>query len=152
MEQWGAGPNDYRRGEDELEPGGTDAGHVEDNERDGGNERKPEAPAHVGQFGISLWLGSRCERFEGHPTDRTGPSSNLAHLRVHRTGIDGARLKGFGSGFRGKVFRRVGRELFAAAVAAEMVGGPGVGVAVRRGCGIDLHAADGVGDERVLRP
>ena len=50
----------------------------------------PEAPRHVGEFGIGTGIGGHGLGFERHAADRAGAWTDLADLRMHRAGIDRA--------------------------------------------------------------
>ena len=69
----------------------------------------PEPPAHVEEFGIGPGLGGGQLGLERHAADRTAARPDLADLRVHRAGIDGAfgnRLARLAR-FRAEIFRRL---------------------------------------------
>ena len=51
----------------------------------------PEAPRHVGEFGIGSALGGDDVRLERHAADRAGARAVLPDLRMHRAGVDRAR-------------------------------------------------------------
>ncbi len=98
---------------------------------------------HVGELGIRARLRRRVLGLERHAADRAGARTDLPHLRVHRAGVDRARL-GRRRSLARQVALGVGRELAPAAAAAEMVDLAAVLVAVRRARRIDHHAADRV--------
>ena len=103
----------------------------------------PEAARHVDEFGIGAGVGGRHLRFQRHAADRAGAGADLADLRVHRAGVDGAfdhRLRFAGL----EVLVGIAGELGLAAVAAEVIGGAVVLVAVLGGRRINGHAADGI--------
>src|SRR5262249_17787288 len=77
--------------------------------------------------------------------NRTGARSNLADLRVHRAGVDGARGHGRRRFAARQIFFRIGQELRAATGAAEVIRVPAVLGTMRRAMRVDLHAADQVG-------
>src|SRR6185312_15893596 len=83
-----------------------------------------------------------------HAADRAGARSLLPNLRVHRAGVDRAfdrRLGRTGP----KILLRIRGELRAAAGGAEIIGFAFVRMFMRRGRGIDRHAADGVDGVRM---
>ena len=148
-----AGPPHHGRSEHELNPirhHGPDEvqaqkmlAHIEQHDRNGERRRDPKPARHVGQLGIGRAVGGHHVRLERHAADRTASRSDLADLRMHRTGVDRA--------FRGRcrhgrlaaqAFVRIGGELGSASGAAEEVRLALVGVAVWRGLRIDRHAAD----------
>ena len=50
----------------------------------------PEAPRHVGQFGIGRVAGGDIDRLQRHAADRAAARPDLADLRMHRAGVDRA--------------------------------------------------------------
>ena len=96
-----AGPQHHRRGEGELDVVGVclcqpRAGRHEmaapfdchDGERQ--RQADPEAACHVGQFGIGAGVGGGELGLERHTADWAGAGTDLADLRMHRAGVDGA--------------------------------------------------------------
>ena len=144
LEQRRSRPQHDRDGEDKLQPCGTEPAHIECDQRDRGDQREPEAPGHVGQFGVGLGFRAGGQRLQCHATDRAASWADVADLGMHRAGVHGVRLGWFG-GLGREVFCRIRSEFLAAAVGAEVVGGAGVVVLVARRRRVDLHAADGIG-------
>ena len=64
--------------------------HLQHEHRNGQRQRDPEPPRHVGEFGIGAAVGGHHVRLERHAADRAAPRPDLAHLRMHRTGVDRA--------------------------------------------------------------
>ena len=152
-----ARPDHHGRGEDQLNPvrqGRVDpavtadqmTSHLEDHRRKREREADPEAPRHVGEFGIGRRIEARHLGLQRHAADRAASGADLADLRMHRAGIDRAFRR---LGLRPAVAEigvGVGGEFGAAAGRAEVMGCAVMVVAMPGGGGIDRHAADGVAD------
>ena len=66
------------------------AGHFEHDDRKRERKPDPEAPRHVGKLGIGAGVGGGQFGLERHAADRAGARPDLADLRMHRAGVDGA--------------------------------------------------------------
>ena len=64
--------------------------HLEREHRQRQHEADPEAPGHVGEFGIRARVGGRDLGLERHAADRAGAGADLPDLRMHRAGVDRA--------------------------------------------------------------
>jgi len=168
-EEGPAAPEHHRRREDELDPQARrhaqppdqlrhrHAAHLEAQERHRERHADPEAPGHVGQLGVRLFLRDRLERLQRHAALGTAPGPDPADLGMHRAGIDtpvdSRRLRRLLAGRRGHrrdVLRGVGHELVPARGAAEPVRRLRVlGAAATGLAGRHVHAADRVLHGRV---
>ncbi|MGY2811668.1 hypothetical protein ACVIHF_008398 [Bradyrhizobium sp. USDA 4506] len=126
------------------------AAHLEHEHRHGQREADPEPPRHVDQFGIGTVVERDLLGLQRHAADRAAAGADLAHLGMHRTGVDGARGRRRLLLARLEILLRVGLETLAAAAAAEQVLLALVAEAVLGGRRIDLHAADRIDGERRL--
>ena len=70
------------------------AAHLEHEHRQGQHQRDPEPPRHVDQFGIAGLVERDLLGLQRHAADRATARSDLPHLRMHRTGVDGAGRRG----------------------------------------------------------
>src|SRR5262249_39204213 len=101
-----------------------------------------QPPRHVAELGVVLGLGARRQRLERHAADRARPGSALADLRMHRTGVDRARVRRWRRLCRRDVLRGTRHELLAALRVTEPILVVGVrGAAALRFAGHDVHAA-----------
>src|SRR5690606_1682166 len=90
------GPQDDRRREHEFypslradfHPAQTMSEHREEHDGYRERERPPESPAEIEKLGIFFLFRRGHFRFERHAALRTRSGPFLAHLRVHRTGVD----------------------------------------------------------------
>ena len=118
FEEWPPRPQDDRRGQSELNPGGDArrdeimqaksgdvAAHFQDEDRQRQNQPDPEPPGHVREFAVLADLRRRFDRLQRHSADRAIARPHLADLRVHRAGVDDARLD---RGWRGRRCRVTG--------------------------------------------
>ena len=64
------------------------AAHLEREERHRERDADPEAPSHVDQLGVRLFLRDRLERLQRHAALRAAPGPDLADLGMHRAGVD----------------------------------------------------------------
>ncbi len=64
--------------------------HLQREDRHRQHEADPEAPRHVGEFGIGAAIGGHQFGFERHAADRAGARPDLPDLRMHRAGVDRA--------------------------------------------------------------
>ena len=104
----------------------------------------PEPPRHVGELGVGRRVQARDLRLQRHAADRAAAGTDLADLRMHRAGIDGAfRRLGFWLALVEILLGRSG-EFGPAAGRAEMMGFAAVVEAVPACHGIDRHAANGI--------
>ncbi len=96
-----AGPQHDRSGEGELQPvrqrridptvrADQMRAHLQHEHRHGEHEPDPEPARHVEQFGIGAGVGGGQHGLERHAADRAGARPDLADLRMHRAGVDGA--------------------------------------------------------------
>ncbi len=103
-----AGPEHNRGGEHQLDPvrqvlldpamaADQVTAHFEDDRRQRQHEADPEAPRHVGEFGIGRRIQARHLGLQRHAANRAAAGTDLADLRMHRAGIDRAFRRG---GFR----------------------------------------------------
>ena len=74
------------------------AAHVDRHQRRGERQADPEAATHVGQFGIGRIVQRDRGRLQRHAADRAGARPDLAHLGMHRAGVDRRRPSLGGSG------------------------------------------------------
>ena len=90
------------------------ATHLDREHRQCQHQRDPEPPRHIGEFGIRRIVERDLLGLQRHAADRATARPDLPHLRMHRTGVDGA------GGCRGVLllglqeFIRLGLEPFAA--------------------------------------
>ena len=125
--------------------------HLENEDRQGQDERDPEAPGHVGQFRAGSTGHFRDRRLQRHPADRTGTGMILAYLGMHRAGPDRAgRRLGCLPALRFEIACRIGKEPRAAATTAEMIGLARLIDVMRGGGRIDPHAAHRIEHEICL--
>ena len=149
-----AGPQHHRGGERELQPvrqpridpvmrAGEMAAHFQHHHRQRQRQPDPEPTRHVEQFGIGRIVERHQLGLERHAADRAGARADLADFRVHRAG----EYRAFGHVGRGlalggiEIAFRIGGEFAAAARRAEVIGMSLVVEMMRRGGGIDPHAA-----------
>lgn len=117
----------------------------------GRGERKadPEAPGEVHQLRVRPGVLGRHVRLQGHAADRAVARPDLAHLRVHRASVNGARRGWRGLGRPGRlgvqVARWVGHELRATAGRAEVEHLAVMFGAMLGGSRVHCHATDGIG-------
>jgi len=124
------------------------AAHFQNDRWQGKYEAYPETPGHVRKLRVGRGIKGSHRGLQRHAADRTATGTDLPHLRVHRTGIDGAgRCRGFGL-FRLQEFFRLGFETFAAARRAEEIVLSVVSEPMLGGCGIDAHAANRIDRSR----
>src|SRR6266700_6571879 len=96
--------------------------HFQDHRRNGQDAADPETSGHVGEFGIWRRIESGDLGFERHAADRTASRSDLADLRMHRTGVDRAGRELRQRLLLVEIFCRIGGEFGAAAGGTEMEG------------------------------
>jgi hypothetical protein len=153
LEERPAGPQHHGRRQRELDPvgglarnphrqSGQMAAHLEREDGQGQDRGNPEAAGEVDQFVIDRRLGGDGLRLQRHAADRAGARALLAHLRMHRAGVDGARddrrrLPGLA-----EIAVRIGDEFGPAARRTEEIVLIVVGRPMRCGRRIDGHAAD----------
>jgi len=102
--------------------------HFQDDGRQREHQADPEAARHVGEFGIGRRVEACDLRLQRHAADRAASRANLADLRMHRAGVDGA-FRHFGRRLRRapvEIFCGIGGEFAAAAGRAEMIDGAGM--------------------------
>ena len=80
----------------------------------------PESLRHIYQFMIRDHLDGDLDRFERRAADRATAGADLPAFRIHRAGLDAARLGRF-SGFVCQIALRIGREFCPAAGTAKVV-------------------------------
>src|SRR5581483_4900960 len=150
-EKRSAAPDDREACEDELRPNGDMrpepgevAAHLQEDQRRGQCETRPETAGHVGELGVRLFRRLRDERFEDHAAEGAWTGLVAQHLRVHRAGP----LARFGDRPRGLFGREeaagLGDEALAAARAAEKIAMAVVLGRVLRRLGVDAHPANRV--------
>ena len=100
-EEWPARPEHHGRGEDQLNPvrqGLVDpavtadqvTAHFQHHRRQRQRAADPEPPCHVGELGIGRRIEARDLGLQRHAADRATTGADLADLRMHRAGVDGA--------------------------------------------------------------
>ncbi len=153
LEEGPAGPEHHGRGQRELDPPrqyphrhSPDEAptHLNREYRDGEAKSDPEPARHVGQLGVGPGLGGDRGRLEGHAADGTGAWPDLAHVRVHRAGVDGVRPRSrhVPRALGPQVAVGLGDELRSTAGAAEVECALADLGVVRRPGRVDGHAAD----------
>ena len=90
LEERPARPEHDRRRQRALQPGKALAGHREGEHWHGQDQADPEAPLHIGKFGIGAGIDRRIEWFERHAAQRAGARFVGADLGMHRAGPDAA--------------------------------------------------------------
>ena len=115
--------------------------HLDGHHRHRKRKPDPEAARHVDEFGIGTGGSAWHLRLQRHAADRAGAGADLADLWVHRAGVDRACDHWFRFALLEK-FLRIGGELGAAVVAAEIISRALVVSFVLGGRRIDAHAAD----------
>ena len=123
--------------------------HFQGDQRQRQDKPDPEATAHVGKLRIGLVLQADRLGLQRHAANRAIAGANLAHLGMHRAGIDGTRRQIFNRRWRGlKKLFRLGDEALPTTAGTEEIISPRVMVAVRRFLRVHGHAAhrvDGAG-------
>ena len=94
--------------------------HLQDEHRQRQHKAHPESLRHIYQFMVRDRLGGDLHRFERRAADRATAGADLPAFRIHRAGLDAARLGRF-SGFGCQIALRIGREFCPAAGTAKMV-------------------------------
>jgi hypothetical protein len=149
-----AGPQHHRRRQHERDPvrGGLRhqvhqpemAAHLEHEHRQGEHQRDPEPSGHVDQFGIGTVVERDLLGLQRHAADRARAGTDLAHLGVHRAGVDRAGRRRRLRLARLEEFLRLGLEAFAAARRAEIVGAAAVFGLVLCRVRVHVHSTDRV--------
>jgi hypothetical protein len=122
--------------------------HLDHEHRKGQPQRDPESPGHVDQFRIGRIVERDLFGLQRHAADRTTARTDLPHLRMHRTGVDGAGRRRRFRLLRREEFFRLGLKALAAARAAEEILLPAVAEAVFGGLRVDAHAANRIDRDR----
>ena len=150
-----AGPSDHGGRENKLDPvrqGWVDeavtademATHLQHDRRHGERKPDPEAPCHVGEFGIGRRVQADDIRLQRHAADRAASRTGLSDLGMHRTGVDCAFGHVLLRRARFEIDLGIGGKLGLAASRAEMKGFAAVFEAMLAGGRIDGHPADGI--------
>ena len=118
------------------------AAHLDHEYRKRQHQRDLKSPGHVDQFRIRRIVERDLLRLQRHAADRTTARTDLTHLRMHRTGVDGAGRRRRLRLLWLEEFFRLGFETLAATRRAEKIFLPAIAEAMLRGPRIDPHAAD----------
>ncbi len=167
LEERPAGPQHDWCGQDQLDPGlhvdrqrqdlhvaqhdtrEVLAEHGQHERHHSQRKRPPEPAREVAKFRIVIVLQARHFRLQRHAAEGTVAWTLLPDFRVHRAGVDGAGLCHLGFVLGRQIALRIGHELRAASLRAEVERCVGVGRMMLRRGGIDLHATDRIGDPSI---